>query len=140
MWLLPALSRVARLVTGTYYSLTIDGAPVPRGGPVLLVGNHPNSLLDPALLAAAAGRPVRFLAKAPLFAMPQLGWLMRAAGCIPVYRRLDDPAQMARNVDSLAAAEVALAEGSAIGLFPEGISHHEPALAPLKTGAARIAL
>ncbi len=34
----------------------------------------------------------------------------------------------------------ALGEGAAVGIFPEGVSHSEPALAPLKTGAARIAL
>ena len=34
----------------------------------------------------------------------------------------------------------ALASGAAVALFPEGISHSEPSLAPLKTGAARIAL
>lgn len=74
-----------------------DGERVPRDGPVLLVANHPNSLLDPMLVAAAARRPVRFLAKAPLFTDKRVGWLMRAVGAIPVYRRSDDPAQMERN-------------------------------------------
>ena len=140
MWLLPALPFVARLATGTYYRLSFARESVPSSGPVLLVGNHPNSLLDPAVLAAAARRPVRFLAKAPLFDSPQVGWLMRAAGCIPVYRRQDDPSLVGKNVESFRAVEEALIGGSAVGLFPEGISHDEPSLAPLKTGAARIAL
>jgi 1-acyl-sn-glycerol-3-phosphate acyltransferase len=127
-------------VSGVFYRLTFAGDSVPPHGPALLVGNHTNSLLDPALLAAAARRPVRFLAKAPLFEMPQLGWLMRAAGCIPVYRRQDDPALVSRNAEAFRAVEEALLAGSAVGLFPEGISHDEPRLAPLKTGAARIAL
>ena len=140
MWLLPWVHRLSRVASGVYYRLAVAGPSIPRHGPVLLVSNHPNALVDPVLVAAAAGRPVRFLAKAPLFRHPGLGWLVRAAGCIPVYRQQDDPSEMSRNTDSLRAAQEALAAGSAIALFPEGISHDQPALSPLKTGAARIAL
>jgi glycerol-3-phosphate O-acyltransferase/dihydroxyacetone phosphate acyltransferase len=140
MWLLPFLDRVAAFAARTYYRLTVAGGPVPAAGPVLLVANHPNSLFDPALVAAVAGRPVRFLAKAPLFTHPAVGWLVRGSGAIPVYRTSDDPAQVHRNEEAFRAAYAALAEGAAVGIFPEGISHDLPALAPLKTGAARIAL
>jgi glycerol-3-phosphate O-acyltransferase / dihydroxyacetone phosphate acyltransferase len=140
MWLLPALPTLARLAVGTYYRLQVSGGRVPGDGPCMVVSNHPNSLLDPGLVMAAAGRPLRFLAKAPLFSDPAVGWLVRAAGAIPVYRRLDDATQMDRNGDAFAAAHAALVTGSAIGIFPEGLSHDEPSLAPLRTGAARIAL
>lgn len=140
VWLLPLFSPVARLASRIYYRVRDAGAPVPANGPVLLVANHPNSLLDPTLVVAAAGRPVRFLAKAPLFTDAKIGWLVKAAGAIPVYRRSDDPALMARNEDAFRAVFDALAGGAAVGIFPEGISHSEPSLAPLKTGAARIAL
>lgn len=123
-----------------YYRASRDGEAVPRTGPVLLVGNHPNSLLDPAFLAWAAERPVRFLAKAPLFTDARVGWLVRASGSIPVYRHRDDPALMERNAESFRAVHEALAGGSAVALFPEGTSHSEPGLVPIKTGAARIAL
>lgn len=135
--LLPHASRVAAFV---YYRVRYGGDPVPRSGPVLLVANHPNSLHDPMLVAAAAGRAVRFLAKAPLFDDAKVSWLVKGAAAIPVYRRADDPAQMDRNEDAFRAVYAALAAGSAVGIFPEGLSHSEPALAPLKTGAARIAL
>lgn len=140
MWLLPGLSPLARLIARVYYRLNITGGAVPRSGPVLLVANHPNSLIDPALVAAAAGRPVRFLAKAPLFTDPLVGWLVRGSGAIPVYRRSDDPSAMGRNVEMFRAVHDAVAQGAAVAIFPEGLSHSEPALAPLKTGAARIAL
>jgi 1-acyl-sn-glycerol-3-phosphate acyltransferase len=107
---------------------------------VLLVANHPNSLLDPAMVALAAGRPVRFLAKAPLFSDPLVGFLVRGAGSIPVYRKADDPSQVSRNEEMFRAVHDALAAGAAVGIFPEGLSHSDPSLAPLKTGAARIAL
>lgn len=142
MWLLPHLSAVSGVAVRLYYRASCgrrEGA-VPPEGPVLLVSNHPNSLLDPAFVAWAARRPVRFLAKAPLFSNAAVGWLVRGAGSIPVYRRADDPTQVARNEDAFRAVYAALHGGAAVALFPEGISHSEPALVPLKTGAARIAL
>ncbi|HUF65863.1 MAG TPA: 1-acyl-sn-glycerol-3-phosphate acyltransferase [Gemmatimonadaceae bacterium] len=113
---------------------------MPATGPVLLVANHPNSLLDPFLVTVAAQRPVRFLAKAPLFSDPLIGWGVRAVGAIPVYRRMDDPSQTGRNEETFRAVHAAMGRSSAVGIFPEGISHDHPALVPLKTGAARIAL
>lgn len=140
MWLLPVFAPLASAALRVFYRLSRTGGEVPRGGPVLLVANHPNSLLDPAAVVAAAERPVRFLAKAPLFSDPLVGWLVRGAGAIPVFRRQDDPAAMGNNEDTFRRVHEALAGGSAVGIFPEGISHSEPALAPLRTGAARIAL
>lgn len=140
MWLLPVFSQVASVAVRTFYRLTVSGGKVPERGPVLLVANHPNSLMDPALVAAVAGRPVRFLAKAPLFTDPMVGFLVRGSGAIPVYRHADDPNEVAKNDDSFRAVHQALSEGSGVAIFPEGMSHSEPALAPFKTGAARIAL
>ena len=140
MWLLPALSNVSAFATRSYYRLTVTGGEVPRTGPVLLVANHPNSLIDPAMVATAARRPVRFLAKSSLFSHPAVGWLVRGAGAIPVYRQQDNPAEMRRNLEMFRAVHAALAEGAAIAIFPEGISHSQPSVTPLKTGAARIAL
>ena len=140
MWLLPVLSEVSGFAARTYYRLEIVGPEVPRAGPVLLLANHPNSLLDPALVAAAAGRSVRFLAKSTLFTDPRVGWLVRGSGSIPVYRRSDDSAASERNEEMFRAVFEALGEGAAVGIFPEGISHDQPALAKLRTGGARIAL
>ncbi len=140
MWLLRHFPAVSAIALRTYYRFERAGGRVPREGAVLLVANHPNSLLDPAAVCAVARRPVRFLAKAPLFSDPLVGWIMRGCGAIPVHRRQDDPSLMERNEDAFRAAHAALAAGDAVGIFPEGISHSEPSLVPLKTGAARIAL
>ena len=139
-WLFPFFPAAARAAAYVYYRVTYAGPRAPRRGPVLLVANHTNSLLDPVLVVAAARRPVRFLAKAPLFSDRKIGWVVKAAGAIPVYRRQDDPAEMTKNEDTFRAVHAALGGGAAVGLFPEGLSHSEPSLAPLKTGAARIAL
>lgn len=131
---------LARTLIFGYYRIRYAGGAVPPGGPVLLVANHANSLLDPMIVLAAAHRPVRFLAKAPLWNDWKTAWLVRLGGAIPVYRASDDPAQMGRNAEMFAAVHGALAAGDAVALFPEGISHSEPSLTPLKSGAARIAL
>jgi glycerol-3-phosphate O-acyltransferase/dihydroxyacetone phosphate acyltransferase len=139
-WLLPLVGPLARLLVHAYYRVTVAGTPVPQDRPLLLIANHPNEAFDPLLVAAAVDRPVRFLAKAPLFRVPIVGAVLRAAGCLPVYRRSDDPTLTAKNEATFAAVTAALAGGAAIAIFPEGTSHDAPALAPFKTGAARIAL
>jgi 1-acyl-sn-glycerol-3-phosphate acyltransferase len=113
---------------------------VPRDGPLLLVLNHPNALIDPLFILCLMPRPVSFLAKAPLFRIPVVGWLVRALGSIPVNRRQDPGAEPARNREMFARVRARLAEGGAVALFPEGTSHSDPRLKPLKSGAARIAL
>jgi 1-acyl-sn-glycerol-3-phosphate acyltransferase len=137
---------IARIVTGLvgwaasiFLRIERTGPAVPPG-PVLVVANHPNSLLDPLVLFHAAGRTTRPLAKAPLFEQLVLGTVLRGLGGLPVYRRQDDPALMHRNDETFARAVAALHAGDAVQVYPEGRSHSEPELAPLRTGAARIAL
>jgi 1-acyl-sn-glycerol-3-phosphate acyltransferase len=113
---------------------------VPPKSPVIFVLNHPNALIDPAFLLCLAPRRVSFLAKAPLFKMPVLGFLVRALEALPVYRRQDEGVDVSRNLETFAAARKLLAKGGTIGICPEGVSHDEPRLRPIKTGAARIAL
>ena len=109
----------------------------PRG--TILVGNHPNSLVDPVLIVTTCGRKVSFAAKDVLFRKPLLGPLIKAGGGVPVQRRQDHPGAV-DNDRSFDVFHQILAAGGTLAIFPEGISHRGPDLAPLKTGAARIAL
>jgi glycerol-3-phosphate O-acyltransferase / dihydroxyacetone phosphate acyltransferase len=119
----------------------VDGLEnVPRKTPVIFVLNHPNALVDPAFLLCLAPRRVSFLAKAPLFKIPVLGFLVRSLDALPVYRRQDEGEDVSRNQETFRAARTLLATGGTIGICPEGVSHDEPRLRPIKTGAARIAL
>ncbi len=138
-WLLPALAPLCSAAVRVFYRFKTHGTP-PAEGPVLFVANHPNSIVDAIVVAASVGRPIRFLAKATLFDEPGVGSLVRAGGAIPVYRRQDDPALTDRNARVFEAVHEALAAGDAVGIFPEGLSHSEPSLTRLRTGAARISL
>ena len=135
---LPVVRWLARAVAWIFYRVDCAGS-VPPAGAVLLLPNHPNALLDPALVWATAARDVRFLAKSTLFA-GAFGPVLKGAGAIPVYRRLDQGVDTSRNSETFAAVDRALAAGQAICMFPEGISHSTGRLVPLRTGAARMAL
>ena len=128
-----------RLAVHAYYKVERIGGSLP-GGALLLVANHPNTLIDPAAIQTTAGRRVRFLAKSTLFAWHPLSPLIRRSGAIPVYRKMDPGVDTSRNVEMFAAVAASLAAGEAICLFPEGTSHARGRLEPLRTGAARMVL
>lgn len=135
-------TSVSRLVLRVFYR-RIEAAGlerVPASGPTILVLNHPNGLMDPLLLLCLSPRPVSFLAKSPLFTMPFVSLFVKAFGSIPVYRPQDADADVRRNRETFAKARDLLRRGGVLALFPEGVSHDEPRLMPLKSGAARIAL
>lgn len=133
--------RLARLLAAVFFrSVELTGGErVPLRGPLVFVANHGNSLIDPLLLLARLPRGARFLAKHTLWSNLAVRPLLALADAIPVFRR-QDGAEPASNDETFARCFDELAAGGAIALFPEGISYHAPALQPLKTGAARIAL
>jgi len=141
-WLGGMLRRIIRGLVRLYYPRIeiTHGERVPAKGPTLLLANHPNSLLDPVLVGITAKRPVRFLAKAPLFDVPVLGRLIKALGMVPAYRACDDPSQVKRNVEALTAGAEILAGDEVLGIFPEGRTHDEPGVDRVRSGAARIAM
>src|SRR3954463_5789585 len=130
-WLAEALVRLY------YPQRSVEGAErLPREGPGVFVANHPNGLLDPLLVRVMTGRPARFLAKSTLFGNPLGRLAMGAFGSIPIYRAQEAGGQaqnVARNEASFGRCRAELAANGALALFPEGVSHSDPQLRPLKT-------
>lgn len=137
------LKELARLALSIYYRrVEVAGEDrIPATGPVVVVANHVNGMVDPALIAGFLPRMPRFLAMDALWRQKPLVPLLEAAGVTPVYRKQEYPgADPNRNLDTFAKSWELLAAGGVLALFPEGVSHSEPALQPMRTGAARIVL
>jgi len=137
-----SIRALVRVALDVYYTgIEVSGLEnVPAEGPVLILANHHNGLVDPMLVVATSERSIRFLAKAPLFRIPVLGAFVRGMGAVPVHRRQDPGYDKSKNEAVYAAVGAALAAGGAVGIFPEGKSHTDPWVAEFKHGAARMAL
>ena len=118
------LWRLVSVAVRVFYRVERVGPPLPDGA-LLLVANHPNTLLDPSLVQTTAGRPVRFLAKSTLFHGGFLSPLIRASGAIPVYRKVDPGVDTSRNVEMFAAVQRALASDHAILSVSRGHQSHQ---------------
>jgi 1-acyl-sn-glycerol-3-phosphate acyltransferase len=112
----------------------------PGTGATLYVLNHPNGLVDALVPAALLDPTPRFLGKATLWHVLILKPLIAIFDPIPVHRKKDGDLGPEATARTFAAVHEAFANGEAVAMFPEGISHHMRDLAPLKTGAARIVL
>src|SRR5688572_20312879 len=134
LWL---LSQVVNL-----YFRDIERAGSPPGDEVggrVIVSNHHNALIDPILVMTDAAAAIAPIAKATLWNIPVLRRLLDVAGAVPIVRRKDDPTKAtADNADAFDAIATHLVGGGNILIFPEGTSHSEPHLAPLRSGAARM--
>lgn len=143
-----ALRAAADVALHWYYAdIVVQGADrIPSGGPLVIASNHPNALVDALLVSTTMRRRVRLTAKATLFEHRLLARLLRTVGVVPLRRTQDErvgPGAASvgtRNVESFRQVTETLLRGDTVLIFPEGISHDAPALAPLKSGAARMAL
>jgi 1-acyl-sn-glycerol-3-phosphate acyltransferase len=127
------LKPVAVALMRLLFRVRADGQHhVPRTGAVLLVANH-SSLVDPPVIGGMTPRPISFLAKAELFGIPFLGWLIRQLNARPLRREGADPS-------ALRTALRVLEEQRALLVFPEGTRGDEGVLRPAKPGAGLLAV
>jgi glycerol-3-phosphate O-acyltransferase / dihydroxyacetone phosphate acyltransferase len=140
------IQQVAQLATvGLFRSVeVVRPAAVATHGPQLWIASHFGAFSDAVVLLHALERHPRFLVGDFLFRIPLLRQLLALAEAIPVRRSADVRAAGAAgagaNQAMFAASRRALADGDALAIFPEGVATDGPAISPLKTGAARIAL
>ncbi|MNJ86472.1 2-acyl-glycerophospho-ethanolamine acyltransferase [compost metagenome] len=109
-------------------------------GPVIIIANHPNTLMDAWMVGYANRRRVHFMAKATFFNSPFKRKLLGSLGMIPINRKSDGAVSGVNNKDSFAACYQLLEKGEILVVFPEGTSFLERRLREIKTGTARIAL
>lgn len=133
------IARLARMLTrGFFSSVEVVGRPPDRGR-VILAASHLNGFVDPVVMVGRLGYLPRFLAKATLWKVFPAKVLLDLARVIPVQRRVD-AGEGTDNTSMFARAIDALRGGSVVAVFPEGTTHDDPSIRPLRTGVARIAL
>ena len=104
---------------------------IPQKNTFIMVSNH-GSLLDPPLLGHALGRNISFMAKAELFKIPFLGFVIRACGAYPVKRGIAD-----KNTIKIACNK--LSNNNCIGIFIDGTRQKNGRVNKPKQGAALLA-
>jgi len=104
---------------------------IPQKDSFIMVSNH-GSLLDPPLLGHALGRNISFMAKAELFKIPFLGFIIKACGAYPVKRGIADK-------NTIKTACEKLSNDNSIGIFIDGTRQKNGRVNKPKQGAALLA-
>ena len=104
---------------------------IPQKNSFIMVSNH-GSLLDPPLLGHALGRNISFMAKAELFKIPLLGFVIKACGAYPVKRGIVDK-------NTIKTACKKLSNDNCIGIFIDGTRQKNGRVNKPKQGAALLA-
>lgn len=107
-----AKNAVKALVSVAFRYRVVGAERVPASGGIIIAANHVSNL-DPPLVGISLRRPVSYMAKKELFAMPVLGALIRRLNAFPVDRQAGGTA-------ALRASLRMLKEGHAVVVFPEG--------------------
>ena len=106
---------------------------------VLAVSNHFGGFADPFLLMSAFPVVPRIIARDKIWKVPVARQIMNWIGAIPVHKPKEQRGPTS-NKEMFQSCYTALADGDVLLIFPEGITREDPSIAPVKTGAARIAL
>ena len=100
---------------------------------LIVACNHISDVDPPAVGSAALPRKLYYMAKAELFEMPFLSFVLPRVGAFPVRRGESDR-------DAFRISREILADGQALLMFPEGTRHADGRLRPAQPGAGALAL
>ncbi len=115
-------------------------APATSDAPQLTVANHFGGFSDGlVLLYVFPDRRPGIIARDVIWKIPVARSLMNWIGAIPVHKP-EDRGSATSNDQMFSSCYRALDDGRHLLIFPEGVTRNEPSIAPVKTGAARIAL
>ncbi|MEO5999199.1 MAG: 1-acyl-sn-glycerol-3-phosphate acyltransferase [Chitinophagaceae bacterium] len=112
---------------------------IAKEGPAIIIANHTSSLMDAALLGVLIERPVHFFTRADVFSGKLFSKILNALNMIPISNHEAGRNTLSSNKDSYSKAEQILANGGIVVFFPEGISHIERRIMPLRKGVFRLA-
>lgn len=116
-----------------FFRIKVEGLQnVPRTGRAIVCANH-RSLLDPILICCFIKRKVHYMAKAELFRIPLVGWVIKKVGAFPINRSKVDTHSIKNALDLLD-------KESLVGMFPEGTRVKKGKSVKAKPGAALLAL
>ncbi|MCW2493055.1 MAG: phospholipid/glycerol acyltransferase, partial [Frankiales bacterium] len=127
-------------VVRAYFRPEVTGLEhVPRNGCVIIAANH-LSAADEVFTPVAARRQVVYFAKAEYFTQPGLrgrfvARMFREYGHVPV-----DRADTQAAASTIQTGVELLADGKALGIYPEGTRSPDGRLHKFRTGVARLAL
>lgn len=126
------LRALFHFIFRTVFRLKVIGKEnVPEGVPVILCANHTSNFDPPLLGSPLVGRRVHYMAKAELFDVPVLGWVLPRISAFPVKRG-------GVSKESIRLSLQLLKENKIIGIFPEGTRNNAEGMG--KKGAAMLAL
>ncbi len=138
------LNTLAKTVFRIYFKrITIlDKDRIPKGVPTIISPNHPNTMVDPVLMAGILPGWIHFLANYGLFKHPVTHFIMsKLLFSIPVKRAKDvAPGEKVNNLATIKISSKVLANKGTIFMGPEATSYSYKRIRPLKDGIARIAL
>ena len=109
-------------------------------GPLIVITNHPNTMMDAWIIGKLFNRRLFFMAKATFFSTPLKRWFLGSIGLIPINRTTELKTKGVSNKNSFEMCYNILEQGNILVIFPEGNSFLERKLRDLKSGTARIAM